>query len=420
MHPEWSYSSNIYEVNIRQYTEEGTFRAFEEHLPRLREMGVEILWFMPLTPISKRDRKGTLGSYYAVKDYCAINPEFGNANDFSRLVRKAHELGFKLIIDWVANHTGNDHNWLYEHPEYYERDEDGEVVHPNDWSDVSHLSFEQEGTRAAMIGAMKFWITEFNIDGFRCDMAHLVPLDFWYRAHGELEQVKGGLFWLGECEEATYHNAFDATYTWDWMHASEKLYKKEINLTAMADLLESYRANFPPDAFRVYFTSNHDENSWNGTEYEKFREMALPFAIFSCTWNGLPMLYSGQELPNYKRLAFFDKDQINWNGKPALHDFYRALLSAKKRNPALLAGSASSTEWLNFVEEGDGHFAYKRKNGDDEVLVILNFSPLDLRVETMNAGQFTDIFTGEKISLSGKGELELGPWGYKVLEKMKA
>jgi alpha-amylase len=414
---DWSYNTNIYEVNIRQYTKEGNFEAFGEHLGRLKDMGVHILWFMPIMPISVRDRKGKLGSYYAVQDYCKINPEFGTLEDFKQLVQQAHDLEMKVIIDWVANHTGNDHPWLEEHPDFYHRDENGEVVKPNDWTDVSHLSYDEEGTRVAMIESMKYWVRVCDIDGFRCDMAHLVPLDFWFRARTEIQELKSELFWLAECEEPIYHNAFDASYTWEWMHATEKLYKHETSLSELPAILDNNATRFHPDALRVYFTTNHDENSWNGTEYEKFRELAIPLAVFSCTWNGIPMIYSGQELPNYKRLKFFEKDLIQWQPEIKLHNFYKKLLLLKKNNNALVAGSKSSTEWIMPSSDRNPFLAYKRKHGADEVIVMLNLSADKVRVETASKGNYVELFSNEVFRLDGTEVFALDSYGYKVLVK---
>ena len=221
----WSYNTNIYEVNLRQYTYEGSFNAFAIELPRLKDMGIEILWFMPITPISIEKRKGTLGSYYACSDYTDTNPEFGSLDDFKRLVNDAHQLGFKVIIDWVANHTGWDHRWTIEHPDYYLKDGTGEFTERNGWDDVIDLDYTNPQLRIAVIDAMKFWVEEFDLDGFRCDMAHLVTLDFWKQARAALEPIKK-LFWLAECEEISYHDVFDTTYTWRWMHRTEQIWKK--------------------------------------------------------------------------------------------------------------------------------------------------------------------------------------------------
>lgn len=416
-HPEWCYQSNIYEVNLRQYTPEGTFNAFVKELPRLADMGIGILWFMPITPISKKDRLGSLGSYYAVQDYTATNPEFGTIDDFKNLVREAHNLGFKVIIDFVGNHTGNDHHWIIEHPEYYRYNPDGTILHPHGWSDVAQLNFEEKGVWNALAEAMEFWVRECDIDGFRCDMAHLVPLDLWYEARLRLEKLKPNQFWLGECEVAEYHEVFDATYTWRWMHTSEDFYHGKINQERLLKVLFSSTVEFHTSSLRAYFTSNHDENSWNGTEYEKYGDAAQMLAVFSCTWNGLPMIYSGQELPNRKRLKFFDKDSIEWEETCKLHDFYKTLLTLKKRNPCLRAGDESYTVLLSKPDE-IRVLAYLRRCGKDEVLVLLNFSNEDLNFQVQNVtGCFSNVFGGNDIEFTGDNTLNILPWGYLVFEK---
>lgn len=422
-HPEWNYNTNIYEVNIRQYTNEGTFNAFKKHLPRLRDMAVETLWFMPTTPISIKDRKGHLGSYYAVQNYKAINPEFGSLVDFKELVNTAHGLGFKIIIDWVANHTGNDNIWIETNPDFFCY-ENGMIIHPNGWDDVSKLNYDNSQMRHAMIDAMRFWIEECDIDGFRCDMAHLVPLDFWVEAKTEISKVKENLFWLAECEEPDYHLVFDATYTWQWMHKTEALVKKETNLNGLKEVLGYYDYAFNKDAFRVYFTSNHDENSWNGTEYNKYGNAAKALAVFTSTWKGIPMIYSGQELPNYKRLLFFDKDVIDWNPECNLHIFYKTLLQIRKTNAALSARSNSITQMISTNCE-DKVFAFIRKKDNDEVMVILNLSDnyISLMINTDHlAGNFKNIFNSqEQVNAYDllKNALELNPWDYRVYEKQK-
>ena len=420
-HPSWSYDTNIYEVNVRQYTTEGTFEAFRNHLPRLKDMGVEVLWFMPITPISIKGRKGSLGSYYAVQNYKEVNPEFGSLQDFVDLVKYSHDLGFKIIIDWVANHTGNDNVWIDEHPDFFCYD-DNHIIHPNGWEDVSKLNFDNLQMQAAMIDAMKFWIATCDIDGFRCDMAHLVPLEFWKKARTELEMYKMNLFWLAECEEANYHEAFDATYTWKWMHATEEFYNRKNDLNSLFGVLQEYENSFPKNALRTYFTSNHDENSWNGTEYEKYGEAAKAFAVFSCTWNGLPMIYSGQELPNNKRLQFFDKDNIEWKDKCELHEFYKTLLELRKTNTALRASDPAVQTNKISTNYDDKVFAFIRKNENDEVFVILNLSEEKIELEIFDPliqNFFIDIFNKESIDFSEKQNIELQPWNFRVLKKKK-
>ena len=419
VHPKWSYSTNIYEVNLRQYTLEGTFETFSQSLPRLKDMGVKTLWFMPITPISKKDRLGELGSYYAVQNYTDTNPEFGTLEDFKKLVTKAHDLGFKIILDFVADHTGNDHAWITEHPEFYNYEENNELLHPHGWSDVSKLNFDVPELWESVIDAMKFWVKEYDIDGFRCDMAHLVPLDFWEQAKKKLSKYKDNLFWLGECEVPAYHKVFDATYTWRWMHASEEFYHNRMNLQSLITVLYKSVTEFPCNAFRTYFTSNHDENSWNGTEFEKYGDAAQLFAVFSATWNGIPMIYSGQELPNKKRLRFFEKDVIEWQDKFELHDFYKTLLTLHSTNKSLRAGD---TEVLTqIISHPDDHqvFSYLRKHETDEVLVILNCCGEGMNFQVKNVkGVFRNVFGGDDINFDSNGNVYINAWGYLVFEKI--
>ncbi len=419
MHPKWTYSANIYEVNLRQYTLEGTFEAFSKHLPRLRDMGIKILWFMPITPISEFGKLGILGSYYAVKNYKQTNPEFGTIEDFKHLVHQAHELGFKVIIDWVADHTGNDHHWIADHPEYYCYDNNNELRHPQGWMDVSQLNYENPQLWETMVDDMKFWIKECDIDGFRCDMAHLVPLEFWIYAKKKVSKTKDNLFWLAECEVPEYHVVFDATYTWRWMHASEEFYHGRMNLHALITVLYKSVTEFPVSAFRTYFTSNHDENSWNGTEFEKYGDAANLMAVFSCTWNGMPMIYSGQEMPNRKRLKFFEKDPIEWDGNFAMHDFYKTLLILHSSNKCLRAGDPNVLTKIVSHPDDYEAFSYLRKNGNDQVLVILNCCPneKDFQVKGVH-GLFRNVFGGDDVNFDVQDHVFLNAWGYLVFEKL--
>ena len=417
---DWVKSSNIYEINVRQYTDEGTFAAFRKHLPRLREMGIEILWFMPVTPISKVKRLGTLGSYYACSDYTSINPEFGTPDDFKTLVHEAHQLGFKVIIDWVANHTGWDHTWTVTNPDFYKKDDAGNFYDPNGWEDVIDLDYTKLSLRSAMIDAMQFWIDECNIDGFRCDMAHLVPLDFWKEARQKLDGVKK-LFWLAETEEPSYHKVFDATYGWELLHKMEALYNGLTDIKGLEEVLEKYKNVFPNDAMRLFFTSNHDENSHSGSEYERLGNAAKIFAVLCATWqNSLPLIYSGQELPNTKRLRFFDKDIIEWKDKIELHDFYKALLTLRKNHEVfkreehvIMKKLQTSTEELVF--------AYSQTYQYRQVVVLLNLSPHDkVKFEVLNngiTGKFKSLFSGLESDFTANKSFELQAWEFLVFEK---
>ncbi len=415
---EWKHTTNIYEVNVRQYTPEGTFKAFEKHLPRLKNMGVETIWFMPITPIAQQNKKGSLGSPYAAYDYTSINPEFGSMEDFKNLVDEAHKLGMHVIIDWVANHTGWDHVWTKTNPDFYLHDEDGSFHIASGMDDIIELDYSNPKMREAMIDAMKFWVTETNIDGFRCDLASWVEVDFWQQARPEVEQLKP-LFWLGEFDELEtpeYGKVFDASYSWTWMHKTKEYYEKNLPLQDLKDLLFKYSA-IGDDSMRAWFTANHDENSWNGTEYEKYGLIAKPLAVFSATWNGVPLLYSGQEQPNLKRLEFFEKDPIEWGTHQQLSDFYKTLLNLKSTHPALRGGDAEVSTVMIPTNADDKILAYKRKKGNDEVLVILNLSKNSVKFNINDnsiSGQYFNVFDGENWNLSPEIQLNLNASEYLV------
>lgn len=420
---EWKHTTNIYEVNVRQYTPEGTFNAFSKELPRLKDMGVQVLWFMPVTPIAREKMKGSLGSYYACSDYTSVNPEFGTLSDFKKLVDTAHSQGFKVIIDWVANHTGWDHVWTKSHPDYYLHDSATGTFHvASGMDDIIELNFQNAELRKAMIDAMKFWVKECDIDGFRCDLASWVEVDFWKEARPQVDALKP-LFWLGEFDELEspdYGKVFDASYSWKWMHKTKDFYQQHQPLHELLDLLQQY-SNIGDSSMRAWFTTNHDENSWNGTEYEKYGDMAKALAVFSCTWNGVPLIYSGQELPlKDKRLKFFDKDPIPWTGKYELHDFYKILLNLHATHAALRGGDPAVQTLKLATTADDKIFAYLRKNGNDEVVVVINFSRDAVRFDiTGNAfnGIYENAFSQTPNDFSSSKSFEMQPWEYLVYVK---
>lgn len=414
---QWGDTITIYEVNIRQYTPEGTFKAFQKHLPRLKEMGVEVLWLMPITSISEKVRKGSLGSYYACSSYTKVNAEFGTEQDLIDLISATHQLGMKIILDWVANHTGRHHEWMQDHPEWFTRDEQGHFTERNGWDDVVDLNYNNVEMRAALIEAMQYWVRHFKIDGFRCDMAHLVPLDFWVAARTACETITH-LFWLAECEVPEYHQVFDASYAWGWMHETEKLTKGHANIDDMYHILHGY-TQYPAGAMKLFFTSNHDENSWNGTEEEKFGAAAKSWAVFTFTWKGIPLIYSGQELPNPKRLAFFDKDFIEWTASPKLHDFYKTLIALRKSHTCITKGNT-----IIIPTDAEKTIAYLRYldhvPSKELVLVLLNVGD---RVQKINVkhellvGEFKNIFSGLSYSFNKEIAFELLPGDYFVYVK---
>ena len=422
---EWMKDKTIYEVNLRQYTEAGSFKAFEAHIPRLKEMGVEVLWLMPVTPISEKGRKGSLGSYYACSSYTKLNAEFGSEQDFISLIQLAHKHEMKVIIDWVANHTGREHEWMQSHPDWFSQDEDGNFTERNGWDDVVDLNFENQDMRAALIGAMQYWVRTFNIDGFRCDMAHLVPLDFWSKARKACETIKP-LFWLAECEDIEYHSVFDASYAWSWMHATLKV--EELGVNEIYNQLHAY-AQYPKGAYKLFFTSNHDENTWNGTEYEKYGIAAKPWAVFTFMWKGIPLIYSGQELPNYKRVAFFDKDSIDWTNAPQLASFYKTLIQLRKKYNCIVDGDSfnlptSNNQVMAFLRYGhQPENKPENKSEKQTILVVLNFShqiqKLELAHDYLN-GQFTNAFSGLSFAFNKQVSFELMPGDYFVYVKRES
>jgi alpha-amylase len=395
-------NTNIYEVNVRQYTPEGTFKAFAEHIPRLQAMGVKTLWFMPIQPIGVTNRKGSLGSYYSVKDYKGINPEFGTLQDFKDIVNQAHRLGIKVMIDWVANHTAWDNAWVTEHPEYYHKDSNGRMHSPYDWADVVQVDTASEAVHNAHIDALQYWVKETNIDGYRCDVANFLPLRFWIKARTKVDAIKP-LIWLAECGDDKYFQAFDILYGWEWLHKMEDYYKGKTNITDVKKLLNKYYDDYKQDKFRILFTSNHDENSWSGSEYERLNESATTFATLCATLPGIPLVYSGQEEPIAKRLKFFEKDNINFN-KFKLHTFYQSLLS---NNTAF--DNKKTELFLNTLTATDPNIlVYPNKNNTAEVYVY-NLS------NTNNT-----ITLSQQIKKTGKGkqksqQIKLAPWEVKLI-----
>lgn len=410
----WAENASIYEVNIRQYTPEGTFNAFAEHLPRLKELGVDILWLMPVTPISEKNRKGTLGSYYAVQDYRKVNPEYGTMEDLQALVKKAHEMGFKVILDWVANHTGWDNPLIEQHPDWYTQKE-GKIVSPvADWSDVADLNYDNQEMRDYMIESLKFWIREADVDGYRCDMAGMVPTDFWESARVALDSVKP-VFMLAEAwEPELTQKAFDACYGWDLHHLMNDIANGRKDGTALAGYFAKADTLYPERTIIMNFIDNHDENSWSGSVRERMGDAHKVYAVMSFTVPGMPLLYTGQEAGLNKRLSFFEKDSVDWSVDPSLAPFYRQLNVLKQDHPALSAGVEKGAFNILAHSNEKGIFAYERSNGDDQVIVILNLTGenQEMQLNLPITGSFSDYFGNGEIT--GLEKIALQPNEYKV------
>ena len=425
-HQDWSYNQIIYEVNVRQYTEAGTFAAFENHLAGLHELGVGILWFMPIHPIGEQNRLGGLGSYYSVKDYLAVNPEFGTMDEFKALVDKAHEMGMYVIIDWVANHTAWDNVLTITNPDWYSKDVNGNFIPPpgTDWTDVIDLDYNRQGLRDYMINAMKYWIQEAHVDGFRCDAVSMMPLDFWKTAIAELKSVKSDLFMLAEGDGQQYQNVgFDMTYAWGYHGFGDGILNRIANGSGDVNELSSYitseQTRYSHAHYRMYFTSNHDENSWYGTVFEQFGDAAEVFAVLTCMMNGMPLIYSGEEAGLDKRLLFFDKDQIEWQQHP-FAEIYTTLFHLKKENHALWNGDlGGELQRLPTTEDGK-IIAFIREKDEDNIFVILNLSSLTINftvLDTLFYGRYSDAFTSDTVAFNCELNLVLPGWAYKVYIK---
>jgi len=418
-HPAWIEQGNIYEVNTRQYTPEGTFKAFAKNLDRLKDMGVQTLWFMPINPISVKDRKGKLGSYYAVSNYTAINPEYGTMDDWKDLVKEAHSKGFKVIIDWVPNHTGADHPWLTTHPDFYVQDSvTHQAASPYDWSDTRKLNYKNPQLVDSMIADMKFWIRESDIDGFRCDVATDVPKEFWSKCIAELKKEKN-IFMLAESNAAWVHEAgFDASYPWDAFQVMKLIASGKRPATALDTVLRHVDSTFTPNAIRMYFTSNHDENSWNLADWKTMPGAEhAPFAVLTQTIaRSVPLIYSGQEEPFLDSLHFFYKDTITF-AKFQRAPFYRILLNLRKNNPALAANAS-----FRKLRTGNDAalYAYEREKDGNRILVILNLSKTQQQLtwkDQPSAKEWNNIFLGNKEPVDAGFGIE--PWGYVVYELRK-
>ena len=417
VHPQWIMQGNIYEVNVRQYTVEGTFNAFAKHLDRLKDMSVQTLWFMPINPISKVDRKGSLGSYYAVSDYTAINPEFGTLEDWKQLVKTIHDKGMKVLIDWVPNHTGADHSWLQTHTDFYVKDSTGKPATMFDWTDTRVLDFKNEVMQDSMIAAMKYWVTATGIDGYRVDVAWNVPAQFWLRAIPQLKQLNNDMFFLAEGDKPyLMTSGFNAYYPWEMFHKMVDVAAGRRPAFALDSVKNKYDTLYPKEAIPLYFTSNHDENSWNRSDYGTFPgPVHAPFAVFTQTMAGtVPLVYSGQEEPVLKPLSFFEKDTIVFK-KLDRTAFYKKLFELRKNNAALAADA--SYKKIN-VGDPKAVYAYKREKDGKKVLVILNLSKTAQTIKITDKdlhGNPYNLFMGTNEPLADT-EWQIEPWGYVVYE----
>lgn len=425
-HPEWSYGAVLYEMNVRQLTPEGTLRAAAARLEFLRDLGVDAVWLMPVYPIGEKNRKGTLGSYYSIRDYCAVNPELGTMDDFDDFVAEAHRLGMKVLMDWVANHTSRDARWIAGKPaSWYERDASGEPAVPWDWTDTAKLDYANRDVWEAQTAAMEFWIARHAVDGFRCDMAMLVPIEFWQYAAARLRRVKPDLFLLAEAEQRNLFDdgVFDACYGWEMHHLLNDVAQQRVRVTALRDWLRADRGRYPRSAMRLAFTSNHDENSWNGSEFARMGAARGIMAAFTFVVpGGLPLIYTGQEVGYDHSFAFFDRDPIPAESyrANAYTEFYRRLTELRHANPALAAGGRGGdmVEISNNAE--DCLMTFVREVPGNQVVAVMNLSPYAIETDYYTgiyAGMYTDALTGRPSELRGHVVEPMGPWSYRILTR---
>ncbi len=423
IHPEWSYDAVLYEMNVRQLTPEGTLRAAMARLDFLREMGVDAVWLMPIHPIGERERKGSLGSYYSVRDYCAVNPEFGTMADFDAFVARAHALGMKVLLDWVANHTARDARWIYEKPaDWYERDEKGEPAVPWDWNDTAKLDYANREVWRGQIDAMRFWVEEHAVDGFRCDMAMLVPIEFWQEVSAELHRVKPDVFMLAEAEEQNlFDRAFDACYTWQLHHLLNDVAQQKCRVWPLRDYLYADPVRYPATAIRLMFTSNHDENSWSGSEFARMGDAVQVMAALTFVLpQGMPLIYTGQEVGCDHTFEFFDRDPIADYTPNYYTAFYRRLCRMKHSNAALRAGERGGRMIEIENNAKDCMLSFVREVEGNRVVVLANVSPYTIHADFYTgiyAGTYVDAMTGVESELPSHVERDMAPWSFQILTK---
>ncbi|GAB3886304.1 alpha-amylase family glycosyl hydrolase [Spirosoma agri] len=423
--PDWAKNATIYEVNTRQFSKAGTFKAVEEQLPRLKELGVDIVWMMPIFPISQKNKKGSLGSPYAVADYRSVNPEFGTMDEFKSLVTRAHALGLRVILDWVPNHTGWDHTWVKEHPDWYTLVNgkmtvpvDPKTGKPTDWTDVADLDYGNPAMRKGMIDAMQYWVKECDIDGYRCDVAGYVPDDFWAELRPKLDSIKT-VFMLAEWESDPnqFKSGFNMNYGWAIFAMMKNIAQGKLPVTSLDTLRASNQKLYPPWYYQMLFTQNHDENTQHGTLEESFGPSADAFIVLSSTLEGMPLVYNGMESNLNKRLAFFEKDTIAW-GTYAKSDFFKTLLTLKHRNRALWNGTAGGKAEKIVTDHDEAIYAFSRQRDNDRVTVLINLSG---QAQTFRLtgqgyeGMYMEVFSRQPMELKQDMSLTLKPWDYKVL-----
>ncbi len=418
----------LYEVNIRQFTNEGTFEAFAKELPKVKALGVNILWFMPTFPISTTKSKGPLGSYYAVSDYKGVNPEYGSLEDLKSLVNKAHEMGMYVIFDWVPGHTGWDHVWIKEHPEFYLKNEEGEIIDPVDprtgesfgWTDVADLNYDNPAMREAMKEAMLYWIKEVDIDGYRVDQAYAVPMDFYEDTFAAMRALKP-VFLLGETDANhpggfEHLKNFDASYDFPGHHLTKEIAHGKNTVLDYYKHRENFINKHDPSHFLLNFVSSHDENAWSGTVDEIYGEASHAMMALNYMSPGLPFLYSGVEYDLNKRLLFFEKDSFP-RVAGETYQLLKKLGELKQKHPSLNAGKEAGEFKQIETSLGEKVLAFERTKAGDTVVFMANLSKEHIGFTSPYNGYFKRYQDNKPKRLSYSYEYRMKPWEFWILKK---
>ncbi len=429
----------LYEANIRQYSPEGTFNAFTKDIPKLKDLGVKIIWLMPVYPISKikrkaadgrfaseikdpKEREKILGSYYAVSNYTAVNPEFGTMEDFQNLVNTAHENGMYVILDWVANHTGWDNVWIKEHPDYYTHNDKGEIIDPINpetgkswgWTDTADLNYNNKDLWTAMTNSMEYWVKQHNVDGFRCDVALGVPTEFWNQAVKKINKIHP-IFMLAEGDlPGLLKQAFDMGYNWRGLHLMNEIAQGKKTVDAWDKNMKTVDSIYERDDIWMNFVTNHDENSWSGTVKERLGDASNTMLALTYTAPGMPLIYSGQEYGLDRRLKFFEKDTIP-KSKGEVYSLMEKLGKLKNNNKALNGGKQAASYTRLTTSDNSKILAFRREKGDQEVVYIANMTKDSINFTVKAVGNYTDYLSQKNIELKEDTEMSFSPWEYKIL-----
>lgn len=423
---DWARDGIVYEVWERAFSAKGDFNGITARLDDLKKTGVDILWLMPLNPIGEKGKKGSVGSPYAVRDYYGVNPQYGTRDDLKRLVREAHARNMKVIVDVVFNHTSWDNDLLAKHPEWYHKGKDGKPTYPFDWTDIAWLDYSNATLRAHMLEVLKYWVREYDLDGFRCDVAAMVPTDFWENARTELEKIKPNLFLLAEAHKPELMaKAFDSDYSWPLMHGINRVFGGQRPATYLRDEWEKEREEFPKGTLHLRISDDHDETR---AVVRLGVKGALAAQALVFTLDGIPLVYNGQEVCDASESgapALFERVPIVWNiyeRRKECPRFYQQMTALRKSSVALRRGSL---EWIPNSNEQDV-VSYVRKSGNEQVFVVINTANRQVSVITPSiaASGWTDVTptldndTPEpKEAVVNGSAFVLGPYEFRILQR---